>query len=123
MRILLWLISFFIITMAIPSYAASEELPMNFLLMGDSADTQYNKTNERPERLFNFKTNLERLSVGQMVTFVTGGLLGAYVGSSLVRHVIGRYANNPDRLAFMMMGTMFGAIFSGQWCENGWWPC
>lgn len=124
MRILLNLIAILGLIIAFPSFAVTtEEVPTNFLFMDENTNAPYTTLIERPERLFAFKSNIQRLSLGQMISLVTGGALGAYTGNSLVRQVIGRYANTPDRIAFIVMGTIFGAIFGGQWCDNGWWPC
>jgi len=68
-------------------------------------------------------TNIQRLSLGQAISIVTGGVIGYRISNILLRSVIGKYANTADLIAFNMMGIMFGGVFAGKWCGAGWWPC
>ncbi|CAK0762257.1 membrane hypothetical protein [Gammaproteobacteria bacterium] len=123
MRTLVWAMLIVMLITAFPSMAATNEAQSSFPLLDENIGTQYSVVTEHPARSFTFKSTIQRLSIGQMISFISGGFLGGYVATSLVGRVIGRYANTPDRVAFLMMGTIFGAILGGQWCDDGWWPC
>lgn len=119
MRTLIWVMSIMMLATS-PAMAANDSWQPGLPLLDETTTTDLY---ERPTAPLAFKGTIKRLSPGQATTFIVGGALGAYIGSRLVGYVVGRYANTPDRVAFILMGTMFGTIVGGKWCDEGWWPC
>lgn len=122
MRTNVWIITIAILISLSPVKAETTNSQIDFLL--DEALQKNNLIDSSIEaNAIEPPTNIQRLSLGQAVSIITGSVIGYRISNSLLRYVIGRYANTADLVTFNMMGIMFGGIFGGKWCDARWWPC
>jgi hypothetical protein len=127
MRTFLWVISIVVLVMIFPVMAVPDDLQPGLPLLDENSGMIAHQQNqvaggEYPARDIPYRTTIQKLTFGQAVSLVTGGILGSMAARAILGRVLGRILH-PDRLAFSLGGFMLGAVLGGQWCDKGLWPC